>query len=186
MALQSQYETEKQLTDSLKACREDISRQEELSALQHELSQIQNNSPLLGLDVDVRTVAIVIADWTGVPLSSLMKDEQTELLTLEEQLATRVVGQIPALNAIAQRLRASKTGLTPENGPQGVFLLVGPSGGVKQKPHWRWLTLCMAVKNRSLLSTCRNTRVAHRFATERLSTGVCRIRPGRHSHRGCA
>ncbi|EOV2666999.1 TPA: type VI secretion system ATPase TssH [Enterobacter ludwigii] len=128
MALQSQYETEKQLTDSLKACREDISRQEELSALQHELSQIQNNSPLLGLDVDVRTVATVIADWTGVPLSSLMKDEQTELLTLEEQLATRVVGQSPALNAIAQRLRASKTGLTPENGPQGVFLLVGPSG----------------------------------------------------------
>ncbi|EBA1132234.1 AAA family ATPase [Salmonella enterica] len=91
-ALQSQYETEKQLTDSLKACREDISRQEELSALQHEFSQIQNNSPLLGLDVDVRTVATVIADWTGVPLSSLMKDEQTELLTLEEQLATRVVG----------------------------------------------------------------------------------------------
>ncbi|VEA77170.1 type VI secretion protein ClpV [Salmonella enterica subsp. arizonae] len=57
-----------------------------------------------------------------------MKDEQTELLTLEKQLATRVVGQSPALNAIAQRLRASKTGLTPENGPQGVFLLVGPSG----------------------------------------------------------
>ncbi|MGR7464346.1 type VI secretion system ATPase TssH [Klebsiella aerogenes] len=127
-ALQSQYETEKQLTDSLKACREDISRQKEISAFQQELSRIQNNSPLLGLDVDVRTVATVIADWTGVPLSSLMKDEQTELLTLEEQLATRVVGQHPALNAIAQRLRASKTGLTAENGPQGVFLLVGPSG----------------------------------------------------------
>ena len=127
-ALQSQYETEKQLTDSLKACREDISRQKEISAFQQELALVQNNSPLLGLDVDVRTVATVIADWTGVPLSSLMKDEQTELLTLEDQLATRVVGQSPALNAIAQRLRASKTGLTPENGPQGVFLLVGPSG----------------------------------------------------------
>ncbi|PKA32078.1 type VI secretion system ATPase TssH [Cedecea lapagei] len=127
-ALQSQYETEKQLTDSLKACREDMSRQKEISAFQQELAQVQDNSPLLGLDVDVRTVATVIADWTGVPLSSLMKDEQTELLTLEEQLATRVVGQGSALNAIAQRLRASKTGLTPENGPQGVFLLVGPSG----------------------------------------------------------
>ena len=127
-ALQSQYETEKQLTDSLKACREDINRQKEVSAFQHELAQVQNNSPLLNLDVDVRTVATVIADWTGVPLSSLMKDEQTELLTLEEKLATRVVGQSPALNAIAQRLRASKTGLTSENGPQGVFLLTGPSG----------------------------------------------------------
>jgi len=64
----------------------------------------------------------------GVPLSSLMKDEQTELLSLEHSLAKRVVGQDSALNAIAQRLRASKTGLAPENGPQGVFLLVGPSG----------------------------------------------------------
>lgn len=62
-ALQSQYETEKQLTDSLKACREDISRQKEISAFQQELAQVQNNSPLLGLDVDVRTVATVIADW---------------------------------------------------------------------------------------------------------------------------
>jgi len=70
----------------------------------------------------------VIADWTGVPLSSLMKDEQTELLSLENNLAKRVVGQDAALNAIAQRLRAAKTGLAPENGPQGVFLLVGTSG----------------------------------------------------------
>lgn len=128
ISLETQFETEKRLTEQLKECRGDISRQEELAALQSELSIAQNNSPLLGLDVDVRTVATVIADWTGVPLSSLMKDEQTELLTLEEQLATRVVGQGAALNAIAQRLRASKTGLTPENGPQGVFLLVGPSG----------------------------------------------------------
>ncbi|TNV23014.1 type VI secretion system ATPase TssH [Buttiauxella sp. B2] len=126
--LQAQFETEKQLTEKLKDCRSDISRQEELAAIQDELAQAQNNSPLLGLDVDVRTVATVIADWTGVPLSSLMKDEQTDLLTLEDQLEKRVVGQPPALNAIAQRLRASKTGLTPENGPQGVFLLVGPSG----------------------------------------------------------
>ncbi len=73
-------------------------------------------------------MATVIADWTGVPLSSLMKDEQTELLSLEESLGKRVVGQEAALSAIARRLRAAKTGLTPENGPQGVFLLVGPSG----------------------------------------------------------
>ncbi|MFZ6870342.1 AAA family ATPase, partial [Klebsiella pneumoniae] len=52
----------------------------------------------------------------------------TELLTLEESLGKRVVGQEAALSAIARRLRAAKAGLTPENGPQGVFLLVGPSG----------------------------------------------------------
>jgi type VI secretion system protein VasG len=69
---------------------------------------VQQGNPLLGLDVDARTVATVIADWTGVPLSSLMKDEQTELLSLEQKLGKRVVGQDVALNAIAQRLRARK------------------------------------------------------------------------------
>ncbi|MFC0227692.1 type VI secretion system ATPase TssH [Serratia aquatilis] len=126
--LQQQYEAEKRLAGLIINARRNPGEATELEALQAELLQVQSGSPLLSLDVDTRTVATVIADWTGVPLSSLMKDEQTELLTLEAQLATRVVGQDPALTALAQRLRASKTGLTPENGPQGVFLLVGPSG----------------------------------------------------------
>lgn len=126
--LETQYGQELQLTEALLACRRDISRQAEISDLQNALIAVQQGNPLLGLDVDVRTVATVIADWTGVPLSSLMKDEQTELLSLEESLGKRVVGQEAALSAIARRLRAAKTGLTPENGPQGVFLLVGPSG----------------------------------------------------------
>ncbi|HCI5949010.1 TPA: type VI secretion system ATPase TssH [Klebsiella quasipneumoniae subsp. quasipneumoniae] len=126
--LEIQYGQELQLTEALRACRRDISRQGEINDLQNALTAAQHGNPLLGLDVDVRTVATVIADWTGVPLSSLMKDEQTELLSLEQSLGKRVVGQESALSAIARRLRAAKTGLTPENGPQGVFLLVGPSG----------------------------------------------------------
>lgn len=126
--LETQYGAELKLTEQLLACRSDISRQAEIPDLQQQLRGIQQTNPLLGLDVDARTVATVIADWTGVPLSSLMKDEQTELLSLEHSLSKRVVGQDAALNAIAQRLRASKTGLTPENGAQGGFLLVGPSG----------------------------------------------------------
>ncbi len=125
---ETQYGQELKLTEELLACRADNSRQAEIADLQQQLSEVQQGNPLLGLDVDVRTVATVIADWTGVPLSSLMKDEQTELLSLETSLGKRVVGQVAALNAIAQRLRASKTGLAPENGPQGVFLLTGPSG----------------------------------------------------------
>lgn len=126
--LETQYGQELALSEQLLACRADISRQRELAALRHQLAEVQQNNPLLEVDVGVRTVATVIADWTGVPLSSLMKDEQTELLSLEAALEKRVVGQEAALNAIAQRLRAAKTGLAPENGPQGVFLLVGPSG----------------------------------------------------------
>ncbi|MDK2634807.1 type VI secretion system ATPase TssH [Pantoea stewartii subsp. indologenes] len=126
--LETQYGQELKLTEQLLESRQDISRQSETHALQQELNGMQHSNPLLSLDVDVRTVANVIADWTGVPLSSLMKVEQTELLILENEMGKRVVGQDVALEAIAQRLRAAKTGLTSENGPQGVFLLVGPSG----------------------------------------------------------
>lgn len=126
--LETQYGKELTLTGQLLESRRDISRQSETQQLHRELNEMQHSSALLSLDVDVRTVANVIADWTGVPLSSLMKDEQTELLTLENEIGKRVVGQDVALEAIAQRLRAAKTGLTSENGPQGVFLLVGPSG----------------------------------------------------------
>ncbi|MDO2450400.1 MULTISPECIES: type VI secretion system ATPase TssH [Enterobacter] len=126
--LETQYGQELKLTEQLLESRQDISRQSETHMLQQELNGMQHSNPLLSLDVDVRTVANVIADWTGVPLSSLMKDEQTELLILENEMGKRVVGQDVALEAIAQRLRAAKTGLTSENGPQGVFLLVGPSG----------------------------------------------------------
>jgi type VI secretion system protein VasG len=126
--LETQYGQEMKLTGQLRESRQDISRQREIHRLQQELNEMQHSNPLLSLDVDVRTVANVIADWTGVPLSSLMKDEQTELLTLENEIGKRVVGQDVALEAIARRLRAAKTGLTSENGPQGVFLLVGPSG----------------------------------------------------------
>ncbi|ELE9243855.1 type VI secretion system ATPase TssH [Enterobacter kobei] len=126
--LESQYGQELKLTAQLLESRQDISRQSETHQLHQELNEMQHGNPLLSLDVDVRTVANVIADWTGVPLSSLMKDEQTELLTLENEIGKRVVGQDTALKALAQRLRAAKTGLTSENGPQGVFLLVGPSG----------------------------------------------------------
>ncbi|UNK21980.1 type VI secretion system ATPase TssH [Yersinia intermedia] len=126
--LAQQYEAEQRLTTLIIDARQDIANAAHLATLQAELCQIQGNAPLLSLDVDVRTVATVIADWTGVPLSSLLKDEQTDLLQLESHLATRVVGQDAALVEMAQRLRAAKTGLTSENGPLGVFLLVGPSG----------------------------------------------------------
>lgn len=126
--LETRYGQELKLTEQLLESRQDISRQSKTYSLQQELNGMQHSNPLLSVDVDVRTVATVIADWTGVPLSSLMKDEQTELLTLENEIGKRVVGQNVALEAISRRLRAAKTGLTSENGPQGVFLLVGPSG----------------------------------------------------------
>ncbi|WP_456311433.1 type VI secretion system ATPase TssH [Serratia proteamaculans] len=125
---EEQYSREAAITRRLLICRSDICNQADIDDLQHQLLTVQQNNPLIGLDVDVRMVAGVVADWTGIPLSSLLKDEQTGLLTLEAQMEKRVVGQDTALKAIAQRLRASKTGLASDNAPLGVFLLVGPSG----------------------------------------------------------
>ncbi|GHM56277.1 hypothetical protein ECZU51_49470 [Escherichia coli] len=114
--LEAQYQQEKALVQQIMTLRQEGT---DSSELQQQLRTHQGFAPLLALDVDARAVATVVADWTGIPLSSLLKDEQSYLLSMEQSLENRVVGQRPALCAIAQRLRAAKTGLTPENGPQG-------------------------------------------------------------------
>lgn len=126
--LNRQYQRELELTRELLAARETQPGSSATCVLQQLLRDVQGDRPLLSLDVDPRGVAEVIADWTGVPLSSLVKDEQTSLLALERQLGERVIGQDCALLAMAHRLRAAKTGLTEEQSPLGVFLLVGTSG----------------------------------------------------------
>ena len=127
--LEEQYRHELDLTQQLLDARQaEPPQMEACLQLQQQLSAAQGNQPLLSLDVNARSVAEVIADWTGVPLGSLLKDEQANLLELEQQLGEQVIGQDHALGALAQRLRAAKTGLTDEKAPLGVFLLVGTSG----------------------------------------------------------
>ncbi|MCX8713312.1 type VI secretion system ATPase TssH [Gilliamella sp. B3464] len=131
---QTQFQKEKELVEKLIELRKQLTPKadkklrKQLLDTQKELTKLQGTTPLLSLDVDSRTVSSVIADWTGVPLESLLKDEQSHLLTLEDDLRSRVVGQDNALHEIAKRIRAAKTGLTSEEAPMGVFLLVGPSG----------------------------------------------------------
>jgi type VI secretion system protein VasG len=127
--LEQQYRRELDLTQQLLAARQAKPLQMDSCAeLQRQLARVQGNQPLLSLDVNGRSVAEVIADWTGVPLGSLLKDEHASLLELEQRLGERVIGQEHALGALAQRLRAAKTGLSEEKAPLGVFLLVGSSG----------------------------------------------------------
>ncbi|WP_392552177.1 type VI secretion system ATPase TssH [Orbus wheelerorum] len=130
---QAQFDQEKTLVQKLielraKDAKDDKKLTKQIKDTQQQLHALQNHAPLLSLDVDSRTVSTVIADWTGVPLESLLKDEQSHLLHIEDDLRTRVVGQDVALAELARRIRAAKTGLTSEDAPMGVFLLVGPSG----------------------------------------------------------
>ena len=74
------------------------------------------------------TVAEVVSDWTGVPISNLGASEAERLLGLEDTLKSRVIGQDAAIAAIARSLKISRAGLTDTRKPIGVFMMCGPSG----------------------------------------------------------
>jgi type VI secretion system protein VasG len=100
----------------------------ELDQLNAELDLLQGDSPLLRVCVDSHIVGEVISAWTGIPVGKMLKDEVQTVLTLEDHLGSRVIGQAHALEAISQRIRTSRASLEDPNKPIGVFLLVGPSG----------------------------------------------------------
>ncbi|WP_354685098.1 type VI secretion system ATPase TssH [Cupriavidus necator] len=94
----------------------------------HQALARHGRDAMLHAEVDETVIARVIADWTGVPVDSLLSDELATLLELEARLAQVVVGQDEALTALGKSLRAAKAGLKSGDAPLGVFLLVGPSG----------------------------------------------------------
>ena len=100
----------------------------ELKRLNAELKTIQAEDPLMQPVVNGQTVAEVISGWTGIPVGKMVSDEINAVLNLHERLAERVIGQNHALEAISQRIRTSRAGLTDPKRPIGVFLLVGTSG----------------------------------------------------------
>jgi type VI secretion system protein VasG len=100
----------------------------EMQRLQTELSKLQGESPLVQPVVDRQAIAEVVSGWTGIPVGKMVTDEIKTVLALKDRMAERVVGQNHALEAIAQRIRTARAGLTDPQRPIGVFLLVGPSG----------------------------------------------------------
>ena len=107
--------------------REDALRAE-LCELQQQLAELQGDDPLLFSSVDANTIASVVADWTGIPLGRMMKNEVEAVLKLADSLNERVIGQKHGLELIARRLITSRASLDDPNKPIGVFMLCGPSG----------------------------------------------------------
>ncbi|WP_342245373.1 type VI secretion system ATPase TssH [Pseudomonas sp. OTU5201] len=100
----------------------------ELARLEAGLDAIRQDDPLVPEQVDSKTVAAVIAGWTGIPIGKMLADEAHAVRTLGQRMAQRVMGQDSALGTIAQRIQAYRAGLTDPQKPVGVFLLVGPTG----------------------------------------------------------
>ncbi len=101
----------------------------QLDAANERLKEIHaEGTPMLSEEVSEEDIAEVVARWTGIPVSRLLEGEMQKLLRMEEELHKRVVGQEEAVEAIANAIRRSRTGLADPDRPIGQFLFVGPTG----------------------------------------------------------
>ncbi|MGD0678863.1 MAG: AAA family ATPase [Polyangiaceae bacterium] len=73
-------------------------------------------------------VAVVLGDWTGIPVSKMLEAESDKLLQMESRLAERVIGQAEAVRAVSRAVRRGRVGLRDPGKPIGSFLFLGPSG----------------------------------------------------------
>jgi type VI secretion system protein VasG len=101
---------------------------EQLKQHQDRLKDLQGERPLILPCVDAQAVSSVVADWTGIPVGGMVKDEIEAVLRLEDKLRERVIGQDHALAEIAKRIRTSRAGIENPNRPIAVMFLVGSSG----------------------------------------------------------
>ena len=83
---------------------------------------------LLRNKVTDEEIAEVVSKWTGIPVSKMMEGEREKLLSMEDYLSKRVVGQTEALKAVSNAIRRSRAGLSDPNRPNGSFLFLGPTG----------------------------------------------------------
>ncbi len=134
--LEARWEEEKTLVQDLLETRAALRETPEEPAallsktaeLQDRLAEVQGESPLILPSVDGQAVASVVADWTGIPVGGMVRDELETVLSLSKTLSGRVFGQDHGLEMIAKRIETSRASLDNPNKPIGVFMLCGPSG----------------------------------------------------------
>ncbi len=99
--------------------------------LKEEIERVKAASserPDASQEVTRRDIEEIISSWTGIPVSSLQMEEAEKLLHMEDALKKRIVGQEPAVTAIAKAIRRSRLGVNNPNRPMGSFIFLGPSG----------------------------------------------------------
>lgn len=102
--------------------------EQRLKAEQDKLARFQQDGVMLKEEVDEEDVAEVVAKWTGIPVSKMLEGEMQKLVTMEDRLAKRVIGQEEALQAVANAVRRARAGLQDPNRPVGSFVFLGPTG----------------------------------------------------------
>lgn len=84
--------------------------------------------PMVPDHVDADSVAGIVSEWTGIPVGRLMQGENEKLLSMEDYLGKRVIGQKEAIAAVSDAVRRSRAGISDPNRPTGSFLFLGPNG----------------------------------------------------------
>lgn len=102
--------------------------QEKLKEEQEKLQKLQGDSPMLKEEVTAEDIAEVVARWTGIPIQRMLQSEREKLLSLEDELRKRVVGQEEAIEAVANAVRRSRAGLQDPKRPIGSFIFLGTTG----------------------------------------------------------
>lgn len=102
--------------------------EENIKLLEQKLKEIQGDKPLISLEVNAEHIAEIVAKWTGIPVTRLLQSEKEKLLNLENELHKRIVGQDNAIEAVANAIRRSRSGLSDPNKPIGSFLFLGSTG----------------------------------------------------------
>ena len=105
-----------------------------LGQMQRELRRLRGKlngkrgSSLLKEQVDEDDVANIVSKWTGIPVTRMLQDEATKLISIEDRLRGRVIGQDTALERLADAIRRARTGLSDPKRPNGSFIFLGPTG----------------------------------------------------------
>ena len=125
---------EEEMLEALKAG--DVTRVKELKDLQKKLEKsraskvkkAESSTRGLRYVVTKDTIALVVGEWTKIPVSRINETESAKLLKLEKELKKRVVGQETAVSAVARAVKRGRVGLKEKNRPIGSFLFLGPTG----------------------------------------------------------
>ncbi len=92
------------------------------------LQTLQATQKMLKEEVDEEDIAVIVAKWTGIPVSRMMEGEVQKLIQMEGRLRKRVVGQEEAIVAVSNAIRRGRAGIADPNRPLGSFIFLGPTG----------------------------------------------------------
>ncbi|QZE13696.1 ATP-dependent chaperone ClpB [Halosquirtibacter laminarini] len=105
-----------------------VESEKRLRELEQEVVNQNSEDQMIKEEVDSEDIAEVVAKWTGIPVTKMMKSDREKLIHLEEALHERVVGQEEAITAVSDAIRRSRAGLQDEKKPIGSFIFLGSTG----------------------------------------------------------